>query len=879
MGSVCCRMAAGVFAVAMLLAGCDHISNSPHRSGEERTNTFFTAFQERSPKYLDPTASYSLDETPYTYAIFEPLYRFHYLKRPYEVVPRAAEAIATPRYYDKQGRELPADAPGADIAESVYDIKLKKGILYAPHPAFAKDDAGNYRYHALTEKDLGDKRTPFDFEQQGTRELTAHDYVYAIKRLATTRIKSPSFSPMAEHIKGLKEYGELITKEDEKLRNGKPLTDRNLPFLDFRQFPLAGAEALDDYTVRIRLDGKYPQFKYWLTMSFFSPVPWEADKFYAQPGMAERNLGMNYWPVGTGPYMLTEYQENRRHVLSRNPNFRGEPYPCEGEKTDQAAGLLADCGKPTPFIDRVVFTIEKERIPHKTKFMQGYYDNPEVSRFDWFQDLDYDVKNSEDDRQAVPRARHPDAATAGDLQLVPRLQLVGPGGRQGQDTRGAGAQSQAAPGAVDRDRLGRVRSRVREQGGRRAGDERRSARASSAIGRNSSTGPSTTSSTASRGASPIEEAKRLLAEAGYPDGRDAKTGQPLVLNYDYQRALTPELKAEVEWMVKQFAKLGVQLELRATDYNRFQDKADKGSLQIFWWGWFADYPDAENFLFLLYGPNSQALTQGNGNNTANYQNAEFDKLFEELRYLDDVPRKQQVVDQMVQIMQRRRAVGVRLQPVCRLGAPSVGRQRQAGTAGQRQADVLQGRSGSCAPRRLPNGTGRSGGRSSLIVLLLVAAVRAGVPQLAAARAGNRGAHAGARHVVVSPTRSADRRAELHHPAHRLCGADPRRRQPAHVHAVLRGQLARQHRAAQHRRASASRRSDREVEGRARLRQAAVVQPEGRGLRQGPADDLLRPLAAAVHAATSAPATAAATSGTRSRPAFRRAWRSPDRCCC
>ena len=85
-----------------------------------------------------------------------------------------------------------------------------------------------------------------------------------------------------------------------------------------------------------------------------------------------------------------------------------------------------------------------------------------------------------------------------------------------------------------------------------------------------------------------------------------------MLNYDYQRALTPELKAEVEWMVKQFAKIGVQLELRATDYNRFQDKADKGSLQIFWWGWFADYPDAENFLFLLYGPNSQALTQGNG---------------------------------------------------------------------------------------------------------------------------------------------------------------------------------------------------------------------------------------------------------------------------
>ena len=67
-----------------------------------------------------------------------------------------------------------------------------------------------------------------------------------------------------------------------------------------------------------------------------------------------------------------------------------------------------------------------------------------------------------------------------------------------------------------------------------------------------------------------------------------------MLNYDYQRQLTPELKSEVEWMVKQFAKIGVQLEVRATDYNRFQEKAERGPLQIFWWGWFADYPDADD---------------------------------------------------------------------------------------------------------------------------------------------------------------------------------------------------------------------------------------------------------------------------------------------
>src|SRR3546814_19021841 len=57
------------------------------------------------------------------------------------------------------------------------------------------------------------------------------------------------------------------------------------------------------------------------------------------------DLSLNTWPVGTGPYMLVESIVNRRHVLQRNPNFRGEPYPCQGEPGDRQAGLLDDCGK------------------------------------------------------------------------------------------------------------------------------------------------------------------------------------------------------------------------------------------------------------------------------------------------------------------------------------------------------------------------------------------------------------------------------------------------------------------------------------------------------------------------------------------------------
>jgi ABC-type transport system substrate-binding protein len=91
--------------------------------------------------------------------------------------------------------------------------------------------------------------------------------------------------------------------------------------------------------------GKYPQFAYWLAMPFFAPVPWEADAFYNQPGMREKNLVLDWWPVGTGPYRLTVNQPNRQMRLTRNPNFRGEPYPTEGMPEDVVAELSA---RPKP---------------------------------------------------------------------------------------------------------------------------------------------------------------------------------------------------------------------------------------------------------------------------------------------------------------------------------------------------------------------------------------------------------------------------------------------------------------------------------------------------------------------------------------------------
>ena len=189
-----CAAAFVSIAAAFLLCACDRAQNNPHPAGSEASNTLFLPFTGRSPKYLDPASSYSNDESPYTYQVYEPPYGYHYLKRPYELTGRAAREVAPPQYLDKAGKPLPDTAPGELVAQTVYDIRIRPGIQFAPHPAFAKDTDGRFVYHDLKASDVADKHQISDFAQTGTRELTAEDYVYAIRRLATPRVVSPSFS-------------------------------------------------------------------------------------------------------------------------------------------------------------------------------------------------------------------------------------------------------------------------------------------------------------------------------------------------------------------------------------------------------------------------------------------------------------------------------------------------------------------------------------------------------------------------------------------------------------------------------------------------------------------------------------------------------------
>ena len=369
--------------------------------------------------------------------------------------------------------------------------------------------------------------------------------------------------------------------------------------------------------------------------------------------MSERNLSLNFWPAGTGPFMLTEYATNRRHTMVRNPNYRGEPYPCEGAPGDKEKGLLDDCGKRTPFVDKLVFEIEKESVPLHSKFKQGFYDSPAVERLDmgtqYLTAMADDPKKEKEYREKgfrLPTTVEPNNWYVAFNWLDP---VVGQGKTPEQAERNRklrqalsividweeyvsifwDMQGVAAHGPLPPSLFG-----YREDG---------PSAFNAVVYRKQPDGKVVRRS--------LEEAKELLAQAGYPGGRDAKTGQPLVLNFDFQLVATGNAKAELDWYARQFAKLGIQMEVRATDYNRFRDKLKKGGAQIFFAGWLADYPDAENFFFLLYGPNATAMTDGNGENSANYQNPQFDAAFERMKLLDDGPEKQALIDKMIQISQ------------------------------------------------------------------------------------------------------------------------------------------------------------------------------------------------------------------------------------
>ena len=593
----------------------------------------YSAFTGR-PKHLDPAQAYSENEYAFIAQIYQPPLQSDYLKRPYTLVPQAASEMPAVRYYDKDNLLLPHDAPAGKIAYSVYEIHLRTDLKYQPHPALAKDSSGKPLYMSLTGQDLSGIHSLADFRHTGTRAVTAADYVYQIKRLARPDLYSPIFGVMAQYIVGLKQYAKTLNET----RKMHPLG-----WLNLNDYPLSGVQVVDKHTYRIRIRGKYPQFIYWLAMPFFAPMPWEAERFYAQPGMRERNLTLDWWPLGSGPYYLTENNPNERMVLSRNPNFSGEYYPSSGMPGDREAGLLKDAGKPLPLTGKVVFSLEKETIPYWNKFLEGYYDASGISSDSFDQAVQVNVGGE---------ARVTDEMKRKGIELTTSVatstmymgfnwldHVVGGSSERARklrqaisiavnweefisifaNGRGIAAQSPIPPGIFGY-RKGEAGIDHYVYDWVDGKPKRKS----------------------------IAEAKKLLAEAGYPGGVDAKTGQPLVIYLD-TTSTGVGAKSRLDWLRKQFDKIDLQLVVRNTDYNRFQDKISKGDTQLFYYGWNADYPDPENFLFLLDG--AQARVAHGGENASNYENPEYDRLFHQMKNMDNGPARKKIIDRMIEILQ------------------------------------------------------------------------------------------------------------------------------------------------------------------------------------------------------------------------------------
>lgn len=624
----------GLVSAAFMTACSESQWNNPHPPEVPGKVTYQSMITPTPPKHLDPAVSYASDESLFIMQIYEPPMAYHFLKRPYELIPGALQAFPHVEYLDDAG------VPLGDEAETIgftrYTLRLRDDLRYQPHPAFALDAAGEPLYLFATAQEGAQYRSIPDFPETGHRAVHAADYAYAIRRLADPNNGSPMLGLMSQHIVGMEDFARELTDIP---RDG---------WLDLRDYAFEGLEVVDPLTLRITINGRYPQFVYWLAMPFFSPIAPEVDRFYHNPGFARRNLTLDWWPVGSGPFQMVKNDPNSEIILERNPNYREDFYPTEGAPGDAEAGLLDDAGKRVPFIDRAVFRLEKEVLSLWTKFLQGYYDRSGETHahttgfydrafvvgpdgIEMSQDLvDHDLTMSPDVKPGLyyygfnmrdpvvggytPERRKLRQALQIAYNTEEYLNIFYKG-------NGIAAQTLIPPG---------IPGHLEGEAGINPyvydwvdGEPKRKS---------------------------IEYARQLMVEAGYPNGRDAETGKPLKIFLDVQSQAISN--TSMNWIDRAFSRLGVQVEFRPADWNRTREKLLTGNTQIFSHGWLADYPDPENFLFLLYGPESPLVCNCDGANNSNYDNPEFNALFRRVRVLPPSEERSELVAQMVEMFRR-----------------------------------------------------------------------------------------------------------------------------------------------------------------------------------------------------------------------------------
>jgi oligopeptide transport system substrate-binding protein len=439
------------------------------------------------------------------------------------------------------------------------------------------------------------------------RAITAKDVEYSFKRMCDPKNNCPVASFFEDKVLGWKEYSKVFADAME----AKDAAARAKNY--DATLPGVTVDPSDPYTLHIKLNQPYPQLKYLMAMHFTTPQAREAVEKYGDEYARH--------PVGSGPYKMDRYIPKQRIELSVNPNRHKDLYPSDGAtEEDKKAGWLDDAGKQLPLSDKVVFSIVKESTSAWNLFLQGYLDTAAVNNNNYQQvvatngGLSDDMKargitlrrdpqvnvyycafNMEDETFGgyTPEKRKLRQAISLSIDADEYIQLIAQG-------NGQKAEWLIPPGVFGNDP--KFANPYRQTN--------------------------------------IEKAKQLLTEAGYPDGNDPKTGKKLVLGYD-NSATTAAAMLQVSVLKRQIERIGIKVESRSTNANQFQERLLKGQHQFIFYGWFADYPDPENFVFLLYGPNKKP-----GPNAASYANPEYDKLFDQVRVMNDGPERQALIEKM-----------------------------------------------------------------------------------------------------------------------------------------------------------------------------------------------------------------------------------------
>lgn len=245
-----------------------------------------------------------------------------------------------------------ADAlPEISDDKLTYTIRIKKGILFHDDKCFP-DGKG--------------------------RELKADDFVFAFKRMANMRFVNVNWGSFKDRIVGLDDFREYTRQFKTEYE------------VDYSR-EVEGLKALDDYTLQIKLVKPWPQLLDDLTSVVTAPVAKEAVDLYRKE--------IIYHPVGTGPYRLNKWHKGVYLELVRNPGFRPEFYPTEGEADDREKGFLADAGKRLPFIDRIIFRIIEEEQPTWFLFMRGELDASGIPKDNFDSAVDMNALRPTEDLQ------------------------------------------------------------------------------------------------------------------------------------------------------------------------------------------------------------------------------------------------------------------------------------------------------------------------------------------------------------------------------------------------------------------------------------------------------------------------------------------------